>query len=279
MAYTEVSFKILPYNQNHEELLIASLEEKGFDSFWQDDGTLKAYIPTSAFSAEILTDVKKQFEPSFTFNYFYSELPDKNWNEEWEKNFNPILINNKCLVRAPFHSSIDNLDYEIIIEPKMSFGTGHHSTTSQMMELLLETEILGKNILDMGCGTGILSILASKMMAKKVVAIDNDSWAFENSVENINKNNCKNIEVILGNVQAIQSLKFDIILANINRNIILEDMDLYVSSLNRNGMLFLSGFLSVDREIVLNKAMELNLLSVKSTIKNDWVAEVFIKKG
>jgi len=277
MTHIEVAFKISPYSQFHEELLIASLEENGFDSFWQDNEILKGYIPSSRFSIDNIDNIEKLFKPNFTLSYTYSELEEKNWNEEWEKNFPSLVISNKCLIRAPFHEIAETYEYVIIIEPKMSFGTGHHSTTSLMIENILMLEIENKSILDMGCGTGILSILASKMNANKIFAIDNDKWAYENSLENIQKNNCSNIEVILGDANSITDIKVEIIFANINRNIILEDFEKYQNCLSDKGLLIISGFLCIDKDIIIQKASSLGFKSIKSSEKNGWVSEVLIK--
>ena len=277
MTYTEVCFKINPNNQIHEELLMAALEENGFDSFWQESDILKGYIISEEFKIENIQKVEKQFESLFTIKFTFSELPDKNWNEEWEKNFKSILIANKCLIKAPFHISSEKAEYEIIIEPKMSFGTGHHSTTALMIENILSLSLNNKTVLDIGCGTGILSILASKMSAANIVAVDNDIWAYENTCENVKNNNSTNIDVIHGNINNVPPSKFDIVLANINRNIILDDIEKYKFLMKDNGTLILSGFLIMDREVILQKAEELNLTSITFKEKEGWISEVLIK--
>ena len=280
MNYTEVQFKLSQSNINNEEILIAALASAGYESFWQDTDFLKAYIETKLFSKEIIEKIKTENTQLFSFTYTFDALGEKNWNEEWEKNFEPLLISDECYIRATFHDQKE-VRFEIIIEPKMSFGTGHHSTTSLMVENILKMDIKGKSVLDMGCGTGILAILASKMQADKVLAIDNDKWAYENSIENIQNNNCSNIEVKLGDTTLIENKTFDVIFANINRNIILEDIHRYVASLNENGEIILSGFLSVDRQVILDETEKNNLKSIKFSIKNDWVSEIFtlIKKS
>ncbi len=272
MVYTEVSFNILPYNQFNEEILIGQLEKNGFDSFWQDQEILKGYIPSNDFSSEIINQIKQELEPHFNIRWTIQELQPKNWNEEWEKNFPYILIADRCLIKAPFHNDTPETEYNIIIEPKMSFGTGHHSTTSLMIEHLLSMNLSDIAVLDVGCGTGILSILASKMKAKKIIAIDNDKWAYENTIENIQKNKCSNIEVVLGDINSIANTKFDLILANINRNVLLEDMEKYKMLLNRNGSVVISGFLIPDMDIIIKKAKEINLYHNQYKEKNSWVS-------
>lgn len=277
MKFLEVSFNINPHIQENEDLLIAVLSENNYDSFWQSSNVLKSYISEEQFDESVLKKILNKFQNLFTVKYKFNQFIDKNWNEEWEKNFKYVLISDKCLIRAPFHNNLPKTEFEIIIEPKMSFGTGHHSTTSLMIELILELQLKNKNVLDMGCGTGVLAILASLKKAENITAIDIDEWAFKNTIENCGKNNCKNIEVLLGGVDNIQNKLYDVIFANINRNILLKDLLTYCKSLKDEGQIMLSGFLESDFEIIKNKTIECGLILEKTTTKNDWVA-VQLKK-
>ncbi len=277
MKYIEVVFDIVPYSLQNEELLIAILSENDFDSFWQNNKIVNAYIPKKLFNDDNVKEICSKLINVFKVNYSFRELEDKDWNETWEKTFDYILIKDKCLIRAPFHNNMPKVEYEIIIEPKMSFGTGHHSTTALMVELILDLQLENKNVIDMGCGTGVLSILASLKKSKNVTAIDIDEWAHKNSIENCKINNCKNIDVLIGGVEEIPNEKYDIFIANINRNVLLNDMSYYFEHLKLNGELLISGFLESDIELLLNKAKEFNLLQNKMLIKNDWVAIQFCK--
>ena len=199
-----------------------------------------------------------------------------NWNEEWEKNFEPIDVDRKCHVRAPFHEKT-NAEYDIVIEPKMSFGTGHHETTHMMIQHILETDFNGKKTLDMGCGTAILAILAEMKGAEPIDAIDIDNWCYLNSIENAERNNCKHISVYEGDASLLAGKNYDIIIANINRNILLNDMEHYVNCLNANGTLFLSGFYTEDIPVITESCTKNGLSYVKQFERNNWVALKFVK--
>lgn len=279
MNYSEVLLTFSPYTQVNEDILIALLTEKGFDSFWQNDENLKAYIPSHLFSENVIQSICKDVENMMKIEWTVQLFQEQNWNEIWEKNFPYLLINEECLIRAPFHNNVPKAKYEIIIEPKMSFGTGHHATTSLMIELILKLDLENKIILDMGCGTGILAILASLKNSKEVVAIDFDNWAYENSIENIEKNKCLNVKIIKGDASCVPDIKFDAIFANINRNVLLEDMKTYYSHLSENGILILSGIMFSDKEIIWNKAKENLLFSGQMVQKNEWIAAVFSKSN
>ncbi|NCP91174.1 MAG: 50S ribosomal protein L11 methyltransferase, partial [Flavobacteriales bacterium] len=197
------------------------------------------------------------------------------WNEAWEKNFNPIVVDNLCSVRAPFHEK-PNTAYDIIIEPKMSFGTGHHETTHMMIQHILKNDFANKSVLDMGCGTAVLAILAEKKGAKPIDAIDYDNWCYLNSLENVERNHCKHITVIEGDARVLKSKKYDVIIANINRNILLQDMQTYVSCLNAHGMLFLSGFYNDDIPLI-QEACEKQMLKLAEILeRNHWVSLKFL---
>jgi ribosomal protein L11 methyltransferase len=217
-------------------------------------------------------------DKTFVNDYIINTIAEKNWNEVWESNFEPILIDGKCSVRAPFHKKPENVLYDIVIEPKMSFGTGHHETTSMMISLLLESEVKGKKILDMGCGTAVLAILAEKEGAKELIAIDNDEWAFRNSIENIEKNSSIAIKVLLGDSTLLKAeSNFDFIIANINRNVLLEDIPHYSKCLKSKGYLLMSGFYKEDIEIIKNKALQFQMEMKRYILNNNWAATVFQK--
>lgn len=278
MDYIEVNFIFTPVNNENREIIAAMLGQIEFESFADTKQGIQAYIQESLFNESLMIDTLENVKPIFeSFSYTVTTIKDKNWNAEWEKNFDPIHISDECMIRAPFHKAQPKYKYELIIEPKMSFGTGHHSTTALMIKTMLDLDFSNKEVLDMGCGTGVLGILASLKHAKGIFAIDIDNWAFENTIENAERNNIANIAVKKGDATLLDGKNFDIILANINRNILLSDMAIYVNSLNKNGILLLSGFYSQDFQIISEKAQELDL-KYNSHIENDnWVAIKFIK--
>jgi ribosomal protein L11 methyltransferase len=260
------------------DILVAQLAELGYHSFINTDEGVKAYIEEKNFNHNdvVYMPISPIFQDILEVNY--RAIKDKNWNEEWEKNFSPVKIGDKCMIRAPFHKADQNYPYEIIIEPKMSFGTGHHATTDLMIQEILPIELKNKKVLDMGCGTGILSILASQKNAEEIWAIDNDEWAYNNSMENIKKNKAKNINLLHGDAKAIPNINFDIILANINRNILLKDIPVYSKHLNENGILILSGIYSNDLKVIREKAENHNFQLEHHNTRNHWLTAYFIKK-
>ncbi|TXB66030.1 50S ribosomal protein L11 methyltransferase [Vicingus serpentipes] len=269
MNYIELSVEISPLEIGRE-ITVAELAELGFESFDDFDKGVKAYIQEDEFSKEAVKEISIFKNEEFKVNYTINLIEDKNWNEVWELSFEPINVNNQCFIRAPFHEVRNDIQFNIEIEPKMSFGTGHHETTHLMIEELLEMEMDGKNVLDMGCGTGVLAILAEFKNAKNICAIDIDEWAYENTIENISRNNCKKIEALKGGAELLNNKKFDIIIANINRNILLNDMETYLSCLKENGDLLLSGFFSSDKEILLDEAKKYDAYLSNENNKNDW---------
>ncbi len=273
MEYLEIRFYCKPAMN---EILIAWLGNAGFDMFEELEDGLKAYIPSAEFDERNFKDVIASIPEAENIPFDKSLIKEQNWNSQWESNFEPVTIADKVHIRAPFHPS-KNFETELVIEPKMSFGTGHHATTSMMAELMLSLDINGKSVLDMGCGSGILAILAAKFKAVNIVAVDNDDWAIENCLENSTRNNSSDIKIIKGESEILKGLSFDIILANINRNVLLADIPLYVESLNKNGQLLLSGFLSEDRQMILNRAAESGLLLQKELSRLNWMAMQFIK--
>jgi ribosomal protein L11 methyltransferase len=259
------------------EILIAQLGEKAFESFIETETGISAYVQKDSWSETILEDIQILDNPEFKINYTFEEIEQVNWNEEWEKNFEAIEVDEKCHVRAPFHEKT-NAEYDIVIEPKMSFGTGHHETTHMMIQHILETDFTNKKTLDMGCGTAILAILAEMKGAQPIDAIDIDNWCYLNSIENAGRNNCNHITVYEGDASLLVDKKYDIIIANINRNILLNDMQHYVDCLNENGILFLSGFYTEDIPVISESCIAKGLTYEKQFEKNNWVALRFKKQ-
>lgn len=273
--YIGYYFTITP-QQPATEILLAELGNVGFESFVETDTGLEAFIQKEDWNTSILEDIYILNSNEFKIEYQYKEIEQVNWNTEWEKNFEPITVANKCHVRAPFHEKQD-FDYDIIIEPKMSFGTGHHETTHMMLQHLLNLNITDKKTLDMGCGTGVLAILAEMKGAKPIDAIDIDNWCYLNTKENIVRNNCDNITAYEGEVSLIENNHYDLIIANINRNILLNDMPKYVNALNNNGDLLLSGFYKQDLPIIQESCKSLGLTFDSLLEKKDWIAAHFKK--
>jgi ribosomal protein L11 methyltransferase len=257
------------------EILVAELGELPFESFIDSDLGIVAYIQKDLWNEDILDDLFILKSPEFTISYKIEEIDQVNWNEEWEKNFEPIDVDGNCHVRAPFHPKTD-AEFDIVIEPKMSFGTGHHETTHMMIQHLLEMDVTGLKTLDMGCGTAILAILAEMKGAQPIDAIDIDNWCYLNSIENAERNNCKHITVYEGDAELLKDKKYDLIIANINRNILLNDMQSYVDCLNSKGTLLLSGFYTEDIPFIDASCTEKGLTYVKKFERNNWVSLKFV---
>tara|TARA_R110000868_G_scaffold379928_1_gene645893 strand:+ start:7222 stop:8058 length:837 start_codon:yes stop_codon:yes gene_type:complete len=272
--YIEYNFKVNPV-QPASDILIAELGEVQFESFVETGDGVQAYIKKEDWNPHILDDLQILENPLFTINYDYSEIEQENWNATWESNFNPIQVGEQCVVRAPFHDK-PKVDYDIIIEPKMSFGTGHHETTHMMLAHILQHDFNGKSVLDMGSGTGVLAILAAMKGAKHIDAIDIDNWCYLNAQENVERNNCSHINVFEGTADLLVDQKYDIIIANINRNILLEDIPAYVKCLNKGGILFLSGFYVQDIPQITERCKEVGLKFEKNLEKNNWVAVKYV---
>ncbi|MCB9173890.1 MAG: 50S ribosomal protein L11 methyltransferase [Flavobacteriales bacterium] len=269
MNYIEVKLKIDP-TVIARDIVVAELGEIGFESFVESEHGVDAYIQEPFFDEELMKNLSAFNHTDFKVNYVKTLIEDQNWNEVWEQSFEPINVNDTCMVRAPFHEVPKNIEFDIIIEPKMSFGTGHHETTFLMIQELLKMDLNNKKVLDMGCGTGVLAILAEQKNADKILAVDIDDWAYENTLDNLVKNKCSKIEVLKGGAECIQDKKFDIIIANINRNILLQDLKNYANSLNNNGHLLLSGFFSSDAAILIETANKYGLTLIDQHSKNDW---------
>ncbi len=271
--YLEYHFTVSPL-QPGTEILIAQLGYAGFESFVEDQTGVLAYIQKQECAPAILEDIQVLGSPEFEITFQRKEIAQINWNVAWEQNFDPIVVDDTCAVRAPFHAPY-NCAYEIIIEPKMSFGTGHHETTFMMMQHILENDFQGKTVLDMGCGTAVLAILAEKRGATKLDAIDIDPWCVENSQENISRNKCNFITVSLGDATKIPKDKYHTVIANINRNILLNDMGVYKESLLAGGTLFLSGFYTQDLPIIKQACSKLGFTFVGNKERNNWVGAKF----
>ena len=276
MAYIVYHFLVEPKELGCE-ILIAELDAIGFDSFEETEKGLDAYIKKDACIPGILSPVQILNSKDFVIIYSKEELAHINWNSEWEKNFNPVLIDDKVSIRAPFHEKLQNILYDIVIEPKMSFGTGHHETTHVMVQHILELDIENKKVLDMGCGTGVLAILAEMKGANSLDAIDIDTWCYENSIENIERNNCSQIKVYEGNATLLKDKKYDIIIANINRNILLQDIKTYAKCLDKNGVLLLSGFYLEDMPIIESETKKQGFEKINFKERHKWLAVKFIK--
>ena len=278
MDYIELRCSISANDiESISEILIAELNEIGYESYDETDEGVNAYILEKFFDIDKVKNLQVNSIPGSKITYDWEVIKTQNWNEVWEKNFEPIIVEDQCVIRAPFHENTPKLKYEIIIEPKMSFGTGHHETTYLMLKTMLDLDFKDKNVLDMGCGTGVLAILASFMGAKEVTAIDIDEWAYNNAVENIEKNNCSNIKTFKGDASLLKDQEFDIIIANINRNILLDDIQHYSKVLKSNGTLLLSGLYDKDLPLIKEETENNNLTYISFDEKRNWIAAKFIK--
>ena len=276
MNYYACSFTN-PENENLKDMFMELLGSIGFDSFMDTDDGFEAYCQEPALNEEELNDIM-QMEQFANVKLLKKELiPDQDWNATWEASYEPVIINEFCRIRAPFHKVEGSYKYDLIIEPKMSFGTAHHETTSQIIELMLQSDFTGLNLLDMGSGTGVLAILAKKLGSATTVAIDNDEWAYRNALDNIRLNDENDIVVELGDASSLNDRQFDVILANINRNILLRDMKEYVKCLVNGGKIFFSGFYEEDLVLITKEAERLGLTYFNHVTKNNWTAAVFVK--
>jgi ribosomal protein L11 methyltransferase len=272
--YIGYDFKVEPL-QPATEILIAELGYAGFESFVENEEGVTAYIQKEEWNKDILEGIQILDSDEFNITYMFDDIEPTNWNEEWEKNFNPIVVDDLVTVRAPFHEKPDT-KYDLIIEPKMSFGTGHHETTHMMIQHILKNNFKEKSVLDMGCGTGVLAILAEKVGATQLDAIDIDNWCYLNSIENVERNDCHNISVYEGDISLLKDQNYDCIIANINRNILLQDIPAYAKHLNENGTLFLSGFYDDDLDLITIACSENNLIFKDKIQRNKWIAAKFV---
>ncbi|MCW3085399.1 MAG: Ribosomal protein methyltransferase [Bacteroidetes bacterium] len=276
MNYIELAVTVTPKEQG-SDILIAQLSELGFESFVENETGFLAYIQEEEYSEEEVEFTFGDFADEFKIAFTSKLIAQQNWNKEWESSFQPIEVDGKCYIRAPFHEAKQGFQYDVIIEPKMSFGTGHHDTTQLMLQKLMLLNVKEKALLDMGCGTGVLAIVASMAGANPITAIDIDDWSYENTIENLEKNNINNVLVHKGNAQILQKKLFHTILANINKNVLLADLPVYVQSLEKNGNLVLSGFFETDIPELQAKATELGLNFQDKAISNQWAMLHFIK--
>lgn len=273
MNYIEVIFKIEPV-EPWQEILLAHLGELPYDSFVEEKDGLKAYILEKEFDASELDQICTAL--SAEISYTSAIVKQQNWNAKWESDFQPVKVGSVCGIRADFHEPL-GVEHEIVITPKMSFGTGHHATTFGMVEQMLKMDFRNKRILDMGCGTAVLAILAEKLGAAEVQGIDIDEWAYNNALDNLAMNQSQNIQIAIGGAEQIQP-PFDGILANINRNVLLNDMPVYTDALKEGGFILFSGFYTEDLALMQEKAVTCGLSYVQHTSKDNWVAAQFIKK-
>lgn len=261
------------------EIYIAELAEIGYESFAEFDEGITAYVQKSDFHADLWQEIVERYQDSVQIAYEISEVKRQNWNEEWEKNYSPIFIDTQCVVRASFHTIAEKYPYEIIINPQMSFGTGHHETTSLMLASQLQLDQAGKRVMDAGSGTGILAIMASKRGAVQVDAFDIDEWSVTNATENVALNHCTNISVQQGTIETVSLADtYEVILANINRNILLAEMPTYVQKLTTRGKLLLSGFYEQDIPELEQRGLELGLEKIRHTTRQQWACLLFQKK-
>ena len=265
----------LPGSDIQHDMLTTMLGELGFDSFMDDDMTLKAYCSAEQRDDLAVEELLRMDAFKGLHLLDVTEMPDKDWNELWEASYQPVVINERCRVRAPFHEPDANYEFDLVIEPKMSFGTANHETTAQIIQLMLETDFKDKDVLDMGSGTAVLAILAKKLGAAHTVAIDNDEWAYKNAFTNIALNGINDIDIILGDAAAIQD-SFNVVLANINRNILLQDMPRFVSMMSPGATLILSGFYEADCALLESKAQQLGLSLISTRTDGDWASMVFL---
>ncbi len=291
MKYIEVLFSLPRTESFVKDLLANDLASIGFESFSdtsdETSTSFSAFIPEKNYNKGNIEKTLENFDFAQGITYSATETEDKDWNEEWEKNcFQPLIISNNdgtnaLVVHASFHKNVPSAQHKILIDPKMAFGTGHHATTSLMVHYILDNDFKGKTVLDMGCGTAILSILAAQKGASKITAIDIDEWAYNNAIENAHLNNISNIEVLCGDASLLKEESFsksnDIILANINRNILLNDLHSYIKTLKDNGLLFISGFYKADIPILVATCEKYGMEYVETRQEGDWSAVKLIK--
>jgi ribosomal protein L11 methyltransferase len=270
MNYVEVTALLQPLLPARE-VLVVELAERGFESFVETEQGVKAYIQEPDFTPQLLEGLMTSDIPEQRLDITTVVIVDQNWNAQWESSFEPIIVDEQCLIRAPFHAVEKAYPYTITIEPKMSFGTGHHATTHLIVSAMLPMDGTGKTVLDMGCGTGVLAILAEMRGSKAIDAIDIDEWAYENTLENVERNGCKYIRTIQGGAEAIPTdARYDLILANINRNILTRDMHNYVRHMNPGASILFSGFYESDQPEIKQTAEALGLKHISSTFRNEW---------
>ncbi|WP_316785157.1 50S ribosomal protein L11 methyltransferase [Pedobacter frigiditerrae] len=278
MEYKKVTFSFTDIQEYQKDILIAELGDIGFDTFEDTETGFDAFILANQFNEAELKSILTGYGDELQHTYVVSSIAPENWNEEWEKNFTPLIINDDCYVRATFHEHQPQYKYEIVIDPKMAFGTGHHQTTTMMMLYILEADVQDKVILDMGAGTGILGILAAKRGAKDIVAIDNDEVCYRSAIENAGLNEIDNLTSLCGSKDVIPEQEFNIILANINRNILLDQIESYAAVLTQGGSIYFSGFYETpDLGMIKDHCAKFGLSYIDHKKIGDWVATKFVK--
>ena len=278
MSFFEFEIPVRSWTLTEREILMARMSEIGFEGFIENDDLIQAYIAGDSYSGELFNEMLDELSSlGMKIQYRYHVSDDQNWNEEWEKKFEPVLIKEKVLIRAPFHDAVHDFPCTLIIEPKMSFGTGHHHTTRLMIEAMIKLDLKGRHVLDMGCGTGVLGIYAAYRGASFVLGVDNDQWAYENALENVERNGATAMEVRFGDAGSLGEMVFDVILANITRNILVRDFPEYVRHLNSGGILLVSGFLAEDVQFVLNKAYQSGVDHLETAEVSNWILLSFKK--
>jgi ribosomal protein L11 methyltransferase len=276
MYYTRLQ---VTCDRDFSEILTAEIAEAGFDTFMETETGFEAFVEEQKFDADLLNQVKEKYKDVTNVAYAFERIEKQNWNDEWEKSYHPIDVEGKCLIRAHFHQHDPSFQYEIVITPKMSFGTGHHQTTYLMVKSQMTIDHKDKIVMDAGCGTAILSIMASKLGAKKVEAFDIDEWSVINGKENTEVNGCKNIHQRQGKISDLTfDDNFDIILANINKNVLLAEMAQYAAYLNKDGYLLLSGFFEDDISDLLKEASRYSLKEASRDTKENWASLLLQKK-
>lgn len=278
MKYIEVSFTVSPISETANDIIAAFAMELGFESFVESSNGTVGYIPAHLFDEQTLKDTLASFPMTdTTIGFTACEMEDKDWNEEWEKNFfEPIVVDSRCVIHSTFHKDYPKADFDIIINPQMAFGTGHHQTTRLIIGYLLDADLKGKSVLDMGCGTSILAILASMRGASELIAIDIDEWCVNNSIDNLALNHIDNVKVFQGDASSLTAVgPFDVIIANINRNILLADMQYYVSRMHMGGEIYFSGFYESDLSMIKAEAESLGLRYISHRVEKEWTAARF----
>jgi len=275
MDYIEVTLS--NFGNFDPEIILARMSGLGFESFSETDDAMQGYIREESWNESEVEEFLQQIKTGHGIQYTIRKIPVQNWNALWESAYEPVTVAGKCQVRAPFHPPVTGMQYDLVIEPKMSFGTAHHETTSLMLEMMMLEELKDKRVLDMGCGTGVLAILAHKMQAAEVVAVDNDDWAYANAPENAAANDAAAIQVIKGDASAIPLPEYDLIVANINRNVLLNDIPVYARFLKPHGVLLLSGFYSGDLDLINEAARDAGLQYFSHKTANNWIGAKFVK--
>jgi ribosomal protein L11 methyltransferase len=276
MEYIEVTLQIVPFTP-WSDVVASQLCDIGFESCMEEKGLLLAYIQADALEEKALESCLADLMGDYSVSYSIQKVPNENWNKKWEESFEPVLVDDKCLIRASFHEPNSAIPHEIVIDPKMAFGTGHHDTTYLMVKAMFDYNFENQIVLDMGSGTGILAILAKRLGAGFTKAVDNNDWAYESTKENCVKNNQPEIEVVLGDIGSVKNDKYTLILANINRNIVMEQMPDYAAMLPHGGILLTSGYFNYDAEVVFDSAKSNGFVLKQRIERNNWCMQAFEK--